>query len=56
MTEQPKIPSGLHAPGRQLWNDIGRYVLTGGELEVLRQAVRVADECDKYERELRKLP
>jgi hypothetical protein len=56
MSDVPKPPSGLRAPGRQLWNEMGRYVLTAGELEVLRQAVRVADECDKWERELRKLP
>jgi hypothetical protein len=57
MSELPKPPTGLRAPGRQLWADVvSRYVLTAGELEVLRQAVRCADEADKWERELRKLP
>jgi hypothetical protein len=56
MSGEPKPPAGLRAPGKQLWSDISRYVLTGGELEVLRQAVRVADECDKWERELRSAP
>jgi hypothetical protein len=31
-------------------------VLTGGELEILRQAARAVDEADRLERELRKQP
>jgi hypothetical protein len=33
-----------------------KYVLTAGELEVLRQAVRTADEVDRLEKAVRALP
>jgi hypothetical protein len=55
--ELPKPPSGLRAPGKQMWNEITSEVeLSSGELEVLRQACRAVDNADKLERELRKQP
>ena len=57
MTELPKPPAGLRAPGRAVWDDVvSRFIPTAGELEILRQAVRCVDEADKWERELRKQP
>jgi hypothetical protein len=57
MDEPPKAPTGLRAPGKALWAAVvGKYVLTAGELEVLRQAVRTADEVDRLERAVRALP
>ena len=56
MDEPPKAPAGLQAPGKALWAAVvGKYVLTAGELEVLRQAVRTADEVDRLERAVRAL-
>jgi hypothetical protein len=57
MDQPPKAPTGLRAPGKALWAAVvGKYVLTAGELEVLRQAVRTADEVDRLERAVRALP
>jgi hypothetical protein len=56
MSELPKPPSGLRAPGRALWDSVADLEFTAGELEILRQAVRTVDEADKLERELRKAP
>src|SRR5687767_6579419 len=57
MDEPPKAPTGLRAPGKALWAAVvGKYVLTAGELEVLRQAVRTADEVDRLEHAVRDLP
>jgi DNA-binding transcriptional LysR family regulator len=53
----PRPPAGLRAPGRQLWNEVtGRYVLTAGGLEILRQLVQAVDEADMIKREQRKQP
>ena len=50
-------PSGLKAPGRRLWlSVVGKYVLTAAEVEMLGQACRTADELDRLERAVRKLP
>jgi hypothetical protein len=52
-----KAPTGLRAPGKALWAAVAsKYVLTAGELEVLRQAVRTADEVDRLEKAVRALP
>src|SRR5215203_4123336 len=57
MGEVPKPPAGLQKAGKQLWVAVAeKYELTAGELEVLRPAVRTADECDRLERALRALP
>jgi hypothetical protein len=57
MDALPSPPAGLRASGRRLWADVvGRYVLTAGELEILRQAAHTCDEADKLERELRRMP
>jgi hypothetical protein len=57
MTDPPKPPTGLRAPGRKLWNSVvGPYVLTAGELAVLEQACRAADLCERLERDVRALP
>jgi hypothetical protein len=51
-----KPPTGLKAPGRQLWAAVAtKYVLTPAELEMLGQACRTADELDRLERALRQL-
>ena len=57
MDEPLKPPSGLRTPGKRLWTDVAtRYVLSAGELEVLRQAAHTCDEVDRLEREVRGLP
>ena len=57
MDEPLKPPSGLRTPGKRLWADVAtRYVLSAGELEVLRQAAHTCDEVDRLEREVRGLP
>ena len=54
---EPKPPTGLSAAGRALWLAVvGEFVLTPAELESLRQACRTADEVDRLERAVRKLP
>jgi hypothetical protein len=55
--DDAKPPTGLKAPGRRLWLSVAtRYVLTAGELEMLGQACRTADELDRLERAVRALP
>jgi hypothetical protein len=57
VTELPKRPSGLRAPGRRLWDEVvSQFIPTAGELEILRQAAHTCDEADRLERELRKQP
>jgi hypothetical protein len=57
MQEMPSPPAGLRAPGKRLWADVvSRYELGAGELEILRQAAHTADETDRLERAVRKLP
>jgi hypothetical protein len=49
-------PTGLKAPGKQLWAAVAtKYVLTPAELEMLGQACRTADELDRLERAVRQL-
>jgi hypothetical protein len=55
VTELPKPPTGLRAPGRAFWGEIvEQFIPSPGELEILRQAARCVDEADRLERELRK--
>src|SRR5829696_10079329 len=57
MQDPLKPPTGLRAPGRQLWVSVAeKYVLTPAELEMLGQASRTADELDRLERAVRALP
>jgi hypothetical protein len=57
VTELPKPPTGLRAPGRAFWGEIvEQFIPSPGELEILRQAARCVDEADRLERELRKQP
>lgn len=51
-----KPPTGLKASGKRLWLSVAdRYVLTAGEVEMLSQACRTADELDRLERAVRQL-
>jgi hypothetical protein len=57
MDEPLKPPAGLRVPGTRLWADVAtRYMLSAGELEVLRQAAHTCDEVDRLEREVRRSP
>ena len=57
MTEPPRPPSGLRAPGKQLWAAVaGPFILTPAELSMLAEAARTTDELDRLERAMRALP
>jgi hypothetical protein len=46
----PKPPAGLDAAGRRLWRGVvDRYDLDPHEVELLRQAVHVADACARLQ-------
>jgi hypothetical protein len=52
--ESPKPPDGLETAGRQLWDSVtATFVLSAGEIEILRQACRTSDEIVLLEAELR---
>ena len=56
MQDPLKPPTGLRPPGRRLWVSVAeKYVLTAGELEMLGQACRTADELDRLEKAVRAL-
>lgn len=50
MSRAPRPPAAAREAGRRLWRAVlGEYELTGADLEVLRQAVLVADELAALE-------
>ena len=52
-----KPPTGLRAPGKQLWAAVAaKYVLTPAELTNLAEACRTKDELDRLEKAVRALP
>lgn len=54
MTETPKPPVGVRAPGRRLWLSVTDvYVLEEFELAMLREAVRTVDLLDALDRRVR---
>jgi hypothetical protein len=54
MSETPKPPSGLRAPGRRLWEAIaGQYELDEHEVALLVETVRTVDLCEKLEERVR---
>jgi hypothetical protein len=56
MSDQ-KPPAGLGASGERLWSSVVEvYQLTAGEMEMLAQACRTADELDRLEMAVRDLP
>ena len=55
MSELPKPPTGLRAPGREMWHDVvSRYIPSAGELQILRRLARAVDTADRIERALLK--
>ncbi len=54
MTDTPKAPVGVRAPGRRLWvSVVDVYVLEEHELAMLREAVRTVDLLDELDRRVR---
>ena len=54
MSESLKPPDGLETAGRQLWDSVtATFVLSAGEIEILRQAAATADEIASLQAELR---
>jgi hypothetical protein len=52
--ESPKPPDGLETTGRHLWDSVtATFELNAGEIAILRQACRTADEITLLEAELR---
>src|SRR5512133_3494015 len=52
-----KPPTGLRTAGKRLWAAvIESFVLNLGELSMLEQACRTADELDRLEKAVRALP
>ena len=52
-----KTPAGLRAAGKRLWAAVAEsFVLNPGELAVLEQACRTADELDRLDKAVRALP
>jgi hypothetical protein len=52
--ESPKPPDGLETAGRQLWDSVtATFVLNAGEIAILGQACRTADEITLLEAQLR---
>ena len=57
MQDPLKPPTGLRAPGKQLWSAVSaKYLLTPAELTNLAEACRAKDELDRLERAVRALP
>lgn len=54
MTDKPKPPADLRAPGRRLWDSIsGEYELDEHELALLVEVVRTVDLCEILEARVR---
>lgn len=48
-----RAPDGLNAAGRRLWDEtLAHYVLAEHEVQVLAQACRTADMCERIRRKL----
>ncbi len=54
MTDTPKPPAGVRAPGRRLWAAVtDDYELEEHELALLREAARTVDLLDRLDRRVR---